>query len=267
MPGPSPGVKRVESRWIEGFRANRRLLAVERVSYDGILAGKPFSRSTARSSAPASAPPHSALQGPRPLAGTRTSGSVSVAKGHGSRLRSGLAAGGRRIRTLSPALRKAAVPRRATWIPGHRAGASGINAEPAVRIHLSPRESRVRTCMLAELDQTGILRSRSRARRQKSPPQPRNADYGNEASRSSATTRAPAHDDCKIRWQQTQFVEPRRPGPCAGNRQDAAGNRRCMQGRSRQPCRRRAFPAQADGPHRRARWETLRHIPSGHPGP
>jgi hypothetical protein len=119
----------------------------------------------------------------------------------------------------------------------------------------------------------GRVRSRSRARRQKSPPQPRNADYGNEASRSSATTRAPAHDDCKIRWQQTQFVEPRRPGPCAGNRQDAAGNRRCMQGRSRQPCRRRAFPAQADGPHRRARWETLRHIPiiarrsSGHPGP
>jgi len=32
-----------------------------------------------------------------------------------------------------------------------------------------------------------------------------------------------------------------------------------MQGRSPQPCRRRACPAQADGPHRRARWETLRH--------
>ena len=90
------------SRLIEGFRANRRLLGVERVSYDGILAGKPFSRSTARSSAPASAPPDSALQGPRPLAGTRTSGSVSVAKGHGSRLRSGLAAGGKRLRTLGP---------------------------------------------------------------------------------------------------------------------------------------------------------------------
>jgi len=28
---------RDESRWIEGFRANRRLLEVERVSYDGIL--------------------------------------------------------------------------------------------------------------------------------------------------------------------------------------------------------------------------------------
>src|SRR5580704_13299284 len=45
----------------------------------------------------------------------------------------------------------------------------------------------------------------------------------------------------------------------AGNRQDAAGNRRCMQRRSPQPCRCRACPAQAGGPHRRARWETLRH--------
>jgi hypothetical protein len=64
----------------------------------------------------------------------------------------------------------------------------------------------------------------------------RNADYGNEASRSNATRRAPAHDDCKIRWQQTQFVEPRRAGPCAGN------NRRCMQGRSRQPMSAPRFP-------------------------
>jgi hypothetical protein len=58
--------------------------------------GKPFSRSTAR----ASAPPDSALQDTRPLAGTRTSGSVSVAKGDGSRLRTGLATGGRWIRTF-----------------------------------------------------------------------------------------------------------------------------------------------------------------------
>jgi hypothetical protein len=43
MPGPSLGVKRVESRWIEGFRANRRLLEVERVSYDGILPDETFS--------------------------------------------------------------------------------------------------------------------------------------------------------------------------------------------------------------------------------
>ena len=42
MPGPSLGVKRVESRWIEGFRANRRLLGVECASYDGILAGETF---------------------------------------------------------------------------------------------------------------------------------------------------------------------------------------------------------------------------------
>ena len=33
----------------------------------------------------------------------------------------------------------------------------------------------------------------------------------------------------------------------------------CGQGRSPQPCRCRACPAQAGGPHRRARWETLRH--------
>jgi hypothetical protein len=82
---------------------------------------------------------------------------------------------------------------------------------------------------------------------------------GNEGGRSGATTRGPAHDDCITRWRQAQLVEPRRSGPCAGNRQDAAGNRRCMQGRSPQPCRRRPFPAQAGGPHRRARWETLRH--------
>jgi hypothetical protein len=44
MPGPSLGVKRVESRWIEGFRANRRLLEVERVSYDGILSDETFSQ-------------------------------------------------------------------------------------------------------------------------------------------------------------------------------------------------------------------------------
>src|ERR1700721_1573561 len=86
-----------------------------------------------------------------------------------------------------------------------------------------------------------------------------NADYGNQGGGSSATTWSPAHDDRKSRWPQAQFVEPRRPDPCAGNRQDAAGNRRCMQGRSPQPCRRRACPAQAGGPHRRARWETLRH--------
>jgi hypothetical protein len=74
----------------------------------------------------------------------------------------------------------------------------------------------------------------------------------------------PAHDNCKSRWRQAQFVEPRRPGPGSGNRQDAAGNRCCMQGRSPQPCRRRPFPPQAGGPHRRARWETLRHTVNEH---
>jgi hypothetical protein len=43
-----------------------------------------------------------------------------------------------------------------------------------------------------------------------------NADTATKAAAPSATTRGPAHDDCKTRWRQTQFVEPRRPGPCAG---------------------------------------------------
>jgi hypothetical protein len=112
---------------------------------------------------------------------------------------------------------------------------------------------------LGELEATERARSLQQGHAGKKDGLSQNADYGNEGGRSSARTRAPAHDNCKSRWRQTQFVEPRRPGPCAGNRQDAAGNRRCMQGRSPQPCRRRAFPAQAGGPHRRARWETLRH--------
>jgi hypothetical protein len=42
------------------------------------------------------------------------------------------------------------------------------------------------------------------------------------------------------------------------NRQDTAGNRRFMQRRSPEPCRRRHRPAQAGWPHRRARREALR---------
>ena len=57
--------------------------------------------------------------------------------------------------------------------------------------------------------------------------------------------------------------DPRRSGPCPGNRQDAAGNRRCMQGGSPEPCRRRPCPAQAGWPHRRARREALRHAVDG----
>ena len=111
---------------------------------------------------------------------------------------------------------------------------------------------------LGELEATERVVALQRGHAGKEAGLSQNADYGHEGGRPGATTRAPAHDHCKTRWRQAQLVEPRRPGPCAGNRQDAAGNRRCMQGRSRQPCRRRPFPAQAGGPHRRARWETLR---------
>src|SRR5262249_39594972 len=50
----------------------------------------------------------------------------------------------------------------------------------------------------------------------------------------------------------SRVIEPHRSGSCRGNRQDAAGNHRGMQGRSPQPCRRRPFSAQAGWPHRRA---------------
>jgi hypothetical protein len=40
-------------------------------------------------------------------------------------------------------------------------------------------------------------------------------------------------------------------------------NRRCVQGSSPEPCRRRDRPLQAGWPHRRARRETLRHAGDG----
>src|SRR6267143_1843509 len=60
-----------------------------------------------------------------------------------------------------------------------------------------------------------------------------------------------------------QLADPRRSGACLSKRQDAAGNRRCMQGSSPEPCRRRHFPAQAGWPHRTARREALRHTVDG----
>ena len=68
-------------------------------------------------------------------------------------------------------------------------------------------------------------------------------DHSNEGGRASATTRAPAHYARKTSWRQAHLVDPRRSGPCLGNRQDAAGNRLCMQGGSPEPCRRRHCPA------------------------
>src|SRR5215469_2627682 len=44
---------------------------------------------------------------------------------------------------------------------------------------------------------------------------------------SGATTRTPAQCDCKVSSGQSQLTEPQRSGSRPGNRQDAAGNRRC----------------------------------------
>ena len=93
----------------------------------------------------------------------------------------------------------------------------------------------------------------------------RSEDAGdsNESSRSSPATRPPACYCRKTGGRQAQLVDPGGSGPRPGNRQDAAGNRRRMQGSSPEPCRRRHRSAQAGQPHRRARWEALRHTVSG----
>ena len=83
-------------------------------------------------------------------------------------------------------------------------------------------------------------------------------DHGNEGGRSSAITWAPAHYDRKTSWRQAHLADPRRSGPCLGNRQDATGDHRCVQGGSPEPCRCRHCPAQAGWPHRTARREALR---------
>src|SRR6516162_9642202 len=54
-------------------------------------------------------------------------------------------------------------------------------------------------------------------------------------------------------------AKPQRSGSCPSNRQDAARNHRCVQGRSPEPCRCRDCPTQAGWPRRRARWEALCH--------
>jgi hypothetical protein len=81
----------------------------------------------------------------------------------------------------------------------------------------------------------------------------------NAASSASASRRAPAQYDNETSRRQARLAEPQRSGPCPGNRQDAAGNRRRMQGGSPEPCRCRDCPAQAGRPYRRAGWKALRH--------
>jgi hypothetical protein len=89
------------------------------------------------------------------------------------------------------------------------------------------------------------------------------AGHGNKGCCSSAIRRAPAHDGRETRWRQAQLAKPRRSSPCPGNRQDAAGNHRGLQGRSPEPCRRRHCPPQAGWPHRRARQEVVRNTVDG----
>ena len=86
------------------------------------------------------------------------------------------------------------------------------------------------------------------------------ADDGNKCCCSGASRRAPQQYGDETSWRQAQLAEPQRSSPCPGNRQDAEGNRRRMQGGSPEPCRRRDFPAQEGRPYRRAGWKALRHI-------
>jgi hypothetical protein len=141
-------LKRVESRWIEGFRANRRPLEVERVSYDGILPDETFSADQrwGRARQPARLRTPLCGSGSHHRAGTRTSRSVPVAKGDGSRVRSCLAGGGRWIRTIGPRRERTGL------CCGIRTGGIETGAAhkelflcgvPTVRIHLPPAESRV----------------------------------------------------------------------------------------------------------------------------
>src|SRR5258708_10445864 len=61
----------------------------------------------------------------------------------------------------------------------------------------------------------------------------KDANDGNKCGCSSASTRAPAQYDDETSWRQAQLAVPQRSGSCSGSRQDAAGNRRRMQGGAR----------------------------------
>ena len=74
-------------------------------------------------------------------------------------------------------------------------------------------------------------------------------DDGDTGGCSSAAKRASAHYERNTSWRQTELAEPKRSGPCPGDRQDAAGNHRRMQRCSPEPCRRGDCAAQARWPH------------------
>jgi hypothetical protein len=81
------------------------------------------------------------------------------------------------------------------------------------------------------------------------------AEPANEGGRRGAITQAHTHHNRESSCRQARLAQPRRSGPCPGNRKDAAGNHRCVQGGSPEPCRIRHIPAQAGWPHRSARRE------------
>jgi len=77
-----------------------------------------------------------------------------------------------------------------------------------------------------------------------------------------ATARASERGD-ETSSRQAQRTDSRRSGARVSKRQDAAGNRRCLQGGSPEPCRCRNCRAQASRPHRGARRPALRHAGNG----
>ncbi len=96
---------------------------------------------------------------------------------------------------------------------------------------------------------TGDDRARARALQQGNPNKKDALRQDpNTAGRSGGAKRASAHDNRKTSWRQTEFAEPKRPGPCPRNRQDAAGNHRRVQRCSPEPCRRGDCAAQARWP-------------------
>jgi hypothetical protein len=138
--------------------------------------------------------------------------------------------------------------------PGHR-GSSGIQSGPASTSfdHLvGAGKDRLRDRQTERFRGPEVACARALQQRHaaKKDGLSQNPDHGNAGECSSGTTRATAHYDRKTCRRQAEFAEPQRSGPCPGNRQNAAGVHRCMQGRASEPCRRSDCPAQARWPHR-----------------
>src|ERR1700747_799822 len=82
------------------------------------------------------------------------------------------------------------------------------------------------TSQLSELEATErVLDRYSKGHAGKKDGLGQDPDHGNTGGRW-----APAYAHRKTSGGKAELAEPQRPGPCPGNRQDAAGNYRCMQG-------------------------------------